>query len=157
MKNRHKGRRGTTLAELLIATVFTAAAAASILGATTFAGKRSQISQKRSIGFALAMDSIEMARAAAKAGVLSAGTRHVTISRNGSTVTTAGTALPSDRNPSGISIGAEAQLHLTREISLEPGTTDLYRVKASVSWNTFGVTTGPEGVQIETLMRNPCD
>jgi type II secretory pathway pseudopilin PulG len=122
-------RKGTTLAELLVATVFLGICAASILGAVTSAIAHTGQAERRSFALGAAEASIEALRAS-----------HISSSPStGSTIDTI--PLPGGRSGT-----------RTRVVALVSGYTDLYTVTVTLSWTE---SFGPDTITIETLVRAP--
>lgn len=122
-------RKGTTLAELLVATVFLGICAASILGAVTSSIAHTGQAERRSAALGLAEASIEALRASSISSSPSTGT------------TVAIVTLPGGRSGT-----------RTRVTALVGGYTDLYSITVTVAWTeTFGT----DSIVLSTLLRAP--
>ena len=120
--------------ELLIATVFMAVAVLSMLTGIRTAHEHADRSKYRMIGLALAEDRIEQARADARSGAVSTGVEF------------------ESRSNTGIPVNVQ----ISRNISLVSGTTDLYLVIVTVSWNDpNAVAVAQESVKLQTIVRSP--
>lgn len=139
---------GTTLAELLIAVVFTAVVAASIISTTTFAGRASQKAKERSILTSLAQNSLESAAAAAAQRTLVEGTFEMRYASSGSMVVPTGTALPTDDLAGSRAQGMTKETIITRTITRDATYADLYKV--SVNGYTHD---GSSTIWFETYVR----
>jgi len=154
---RRRSDAGTTLAELLVAAVFSAAAIGGILSATATAVNRIQLMNARAIAVSLVQDQMECAHVSARMGVLTAGTRNITFAPSGA-VMALGQTLAGDRVPPAATGKFGATLVLTRTTTLEVGTTDIFKVVVTASWKpTGGPDSGKTLVSAETYMRVPCD
>lgn len=157
MRMRHRAYAGTSLVELLVSIVVTAAVVGGILGATTTSVSRIRQMNVRAIALSLCQDTIECARHSARTGIVSAGTRVQTFSNTG-VLAVAGQTLSGDRSPT-INVGnVGTSLRITRVISLVSGTTDIFKITATASWDPTGTSnTGRYKTSMETYMRVPCD
>ena len=127
------GTRGTTLVELLVASVFLGLCASAMLTAIASAQSKADVARLRSIALGLAQDEIANARSAAANGTLTIGT----------TATT--------RIDTGI-----RSVTITRTVAAVVGFTDLYSVSATVTFNRdVKGNTAAETVTISTMVRQP--
>lgn len=158
VEKRHRGKRGTTLTELLVAAVFAGGAAGSIIGATGFASKRAQDADVRALATSIAQDQMECARAAAKNGTLVSGTRTVRFPVSGSPTTVTGQTLAIDHIPANVQKYTDGDMTVVRNVTLEPGTTDVYKIIVTTTWQQNGtLAVGRTKTRIETFVRVPSD
>lgn len=148
---------GTTLAELLVASVFAAAAIGGIMGATTAAVNRVQLMNARAIAASLAQGQMDCAKTASRLGILAAGTRVVTYTTTGG-VSISGQNLSCDYAPAASASSFGGSLVLTRTTAAEAGVTDVFRVTVTAAWTPAGGTaSGRTQLSLDTFMRSPCD
>jgi Tfp pilus assembly protein PilV len=125
---------GTSLAELLLVVVFLGICVGAVLGAVTSSTTRSVYAKRRVLALALARSEIDKVRALARTSTLATG----------STFT----------SPSITGFGAAVSLQ--KSVSSVAGSTGVYRVSITVSWNER-----PNGVlrvdslNLETYVRAP--
>lgn len=131
---RGTGRRGTTLAELLVAIAFIGVCAGAILACVTSSSTRSTHAKRRAIVLAQLQSEIEQVRSTAKSSSLTTGTVNTTPAMSGFT----GTA------------------NMSRSITLVSGYTNLYRVLVQMNW-TEQTSSGQrsETLLLETNVRAP--
>lgn len=130
---RHNRRRGTTLAELLVAAVFLGAAASGLIGSTVYTAKRAEISRKRAVVLAVMKNELEAARAAAKTSNLSPSTRTVTYTKGGKLANASGNALPTDGLPMS-TISIADKVTVTRKVTAISGMPKLFQVEVTGAW-----------------------
>ena len=126
-------RRGTTLAELLVAVVFLAICVSGIVACLVTSRRNASYSGRRAIALAAATSAIELARADAASGALAEGT--------GEPV-----AVP----------GIPGAASYRCAVSLVPGYSDLFQVTVGVVWkeNRRGVERN-DSLTLSTWMRSP--
>jgi len=104
-------RRGTTLAELLVAVVLLAISASGIVACVVSSKRNATYAERRAIALAAATSVIERARADAASGTLAVGTV----------------------GPVAVS-GIPGSASYTCAVALVPGYTDLYDVTVHLTW-----------------------
>lgn len=112
-------RRGTTLVELLVAAVFVGLCAGAMLGAIGTASRATSVAEEKLIALTLAKNELDLARAAASKGTLTAGTTNTTPSNT----------------------GIKYPVTVRTEVTAVGGVVDLYLVRTRVRWDSD---TGPE-------------
>jgi type II secretory pathway pseudopilin PulG len=153
-----KLRRGTTLAELLVAVAFAGAAVASILATAVYASKLSRTSQERAIALSMAQETIETARKEARSALLVPGTQDTVYTKDGLVyIITAADVIPV-LAPLVVNTGIDGDVTVTRDVQPVPGTTGLYKVTATATWPSHdGGSVGRTKMILETYMRSPGD
>jgi type II secretory pathway pseudopilin PulG len=153
---RFNEKRGTTLAELLVALAFAGVAAAAIIGATTQASKLSRQAKERAVALTLAQESLESARRDAKAGVLAEGAQDTLFTDTGEVFIIDIYGVNPVPSPPVTNQGIKGDVTVTRTVEAEPGSVELYRVTAIATWNSpDAVSPGQTTLKLETLMRCP--
>lgn len=123
---------GTTLAEVLVSAVFTAAIASAVLAAATQTGRRITTTEHRRAALCELQAQIAQVRATAETTTLSSGNYNSTI------------ALPA--TPENVTVA--------KSVSLVPGYLGLYDVRITASWPEGGQTAS---VSLKTWVRAPND
>lgn len=125
--------RGTTLVELLVATVFLGLCVSAMLSSIAGTQSKADVAKWRAVALGFAQDALASVRSQGAAGTLAAGTATTSHTSAGSPTVT-----------------------ITKTVSLASGFTDLYavRILATFTRDVAG-NTRTESLQLDTYVRSP--
>jgi type II secretory pathway pseudopilin PulG len=145
---------GTTLAELLVAIAFAGVATASILATTVHATRTARLAEERGIALSLAQESIENARKEARSLSLTEGSQDMVYTKDGEVYLVTAYDVNLVPSPPVTNTGIDGDVIVNREVALEPGTTDLFRVTVQATWpSRYSGSSGRTSLTLETYVR----